>query len=219
MTYSRRDNKFAGRYNFLGSAPGEDAPACAELLRVSQGDRLIEFGCGNGDFLAAALGTVDSAVGVDISANRLAQAALRFKGDARVELIKSALLDFDPGQRTFTKGLSRKTLRLLTDKEKNRFFGKIGASFSPGALFLIEDLVLDFERAELDINRPGLMKDCAAYYGASWERRKKEVTAWFKQEYPEGIKAWTAALQAGGFGIIRRIRKTPFYGSLLAERQ
>ncbi|MBU2573368.1 MAG: class I SAM-dependent methyltransferase, partial [Elusimicrobia bacterium] len=190
MTESRKENKYAGRYNFLGSAPEDEVLACAELLRVSPGDRVVEFGCGNGDFLAAALKTADSAVGVDVSANRLGQAALRFKGDARVELVKSPLLEFDPvrlKRRTFTKGLARKTLRLLTDREKARFFAKIGPSFAPGALFLIEDLVLDFERADLDLNWPGLMKNCAAHYGASWERRKKEVTAWFKQEYPEGI--------------------------------
>ena len=63
------------------------------------------------------------------------------------------------------------------------------------------------------------MKDCAAHYGASWERRKNEVTAWFKQEYPEGLKAWTAALNAGGFQLLKRVRKTPFQSALLLEKR
>lgn len=219
MLDNDKDNKFAGRYNFLGAAPGEDIRACAELLKIAPGDKVIEFGCGAGEFLAAALAAgADGVVGVDASANRLEQARLRLKGDARAELVRSSLLDFDPEKRIFTKGLARKTLRLLTHKEKIRFFTKTGPGFAPGAMFLIDDLVLDFERSELDLNWPGLMKDCAAHYGASWERRKNEVTAWFKQEYPEGVRAWTTALNAGGFQLLKRVRKTSFLSALLFKK-
>ena len=219
MEENGKDKKHVARYNDLYAEPGEEFLKCAELLRLAPGDRVIDFGCGNGDFLAAALKTAGSAVGVDQAGSRLAAAARRFKGDSRVKLVKSPFLDFEPGGETFTKGFSRKALHHLTDREKTLFFAKTGKSFAPKALFLMEDIIFDFERPDLDRNWPGLMKDCAAYYGASWERREKEVVFCFRKEYPAGIKAWTAALAAGSFKILQRGRRSSFYGFLLAEKE
>jgi len=219
MEENREDKKYAARHNDLYSEPGEEFLKCAELLRLAPGDSVIDFGCGNGDFLAAALKTAGSAVGVDPAGSRLAAAALRFKGETRVRLVNSSLLGFEPGSETFTKGFSRRALHVLTDREKTLFFSGTGKSFAPKALFLVEDFIFDFERIDLDRNWPGLMKDCAAYYGASWERRKKETVFCFRKEYPAGIKAWTSALAAGGFKVIQRGRRSSFYGFLLAEKE
>jgi len=219
MEENREDKKYAARHNDLYAEPGEEFLKCAELLRLATGDRVVDFGCGNGDFLEAALKTAGSAVGVDPSRSRLERAALRFKGDARVKLVNSPLLGFEPGPEIFTKGFSRKALNILTDREKTLFFSRTGKIFAPKALFLVEDFIFDFERADLDRNWPGLMKDCAAYYGASWERRKNETIFCFKKEYPAGIKTWTSALAAGGFKVIHRGRRSSFYGSLLAEKE
>ena len=219
MEENREDKKNAARHNDLYAEPGEEFLKCAELLRLVPDDRVVDFGCGNGDFMDAALKTAGRIVGVDQAGNRLERAALRFKGDARVKLVKSPLTGFEPGGETFTKGFSRKALHLLTDPEKKLFFAKAGKSFAPKALFLVEDFIFDFERIDLDRNWAGLMKDCAAYYGGSWERRKSETIFCFKSEYPAGIKAWTSALAAGGFKVVQRLRRSSFYGSLLAEKE
>jgi len=219
MEKDQENRRSPGRHNDLGASPLEELLKGVDLLRVAPGDRVIDLGCGNGEFLAAALRTAESAVGVDVSKNRLDQAALRFKGDSRVELIRSPLLDFEPGGKTFTKGFSHKALHTLTDPEKHRFFAKIGKSFIPKALFLVIDGIFDFERSDLDSNWPGLMKDCAAYYGAAWERRKDGIIFSFRKEYPAGIKTWTSALAAGGFRVVKRERRSSFYGFLLAEKE
>jgi len=213
-----KDRDYAKHYNSLYATSAEEFAECAERLRVAPGDRVIDFGCGNGDFLAAALGTAASAVGVDISDSQLESAARRFKGDPRVQLVRSSFLDFSPGPRTFTRGFSRKALHHLTDEEKIRFFKKAGGFFEPKALFLLEDGVMDFERSELDANWDRLMKDFETYYGAKWEQKKNDVIFCYRQEYPAGIKAWTAALAAGGFSVINRERRSSFYGSLLAGK-
>jgi len=219
MEENREDKKYAGRHNDLYAEPGEEFLKCAELLRLVPGDRVADFGCGNGDFLDAALKTAGSALGVDPSRSRLERAALRFKGDTRVKLVNSPLPDFEPGPGTFTKGFSRRAMHGLTDREKTLFFSGTGRMFAPKSLFLLEEFIFDFERIDLDRNWTGLMKDCAAHYGASWERRKDETIFCFKKEYPAGIKAWTSALAAGGFRVVQRVRRSSFYGSLLAEKE
>lgn len=219
MEENWKDRRYVARYNSLYATPQEEFLKCAETLRLCPADRVIDFGCGNGDFLAVALKTVQAATGVDLSENQLAQAALRFKGRAGVQLAKSGFLEFQPGPGTFTKGFSRKALHHLTDAEKKTFFARAGRCFEKKALFLLEDGVFDFERTDLDRNWPGLMKDCEAYYGSAWERKKKDVSFCFRQEFPTGIKAWTAAFAAGGFKIIKRERRSSFYGSLLAEKE
>ncbi|OGS12680.1 MAG: hypothetical protein A2234_07875 [Elusimicrobia bacterium RIFOXYA2_FULL_58_8] len=214
-----KDREYAKHYNDLYATPATEFVKCAGRLRVAPGDRVIDFGCGKGDFLAAALQAGASATGVDMADEQLELAAQRFRGDARVELVKASFLDFSPGPRTFTRGFSRKALHHLTDEEKAVFFSKAGKYFKPKALFLLEDGIFDFERTGLDANWDRLMQDCAVFYGAAWDTKKKDVTFCFRQEYPTGIKAWTAALAAGGFRVLDLERRSSFYGSLLAEKE
>lgn len=212
------DRNYAARYNRVYATSAEEFSSCLEQLRLAPADSIIDFGCGNGEFLALALKTASAAVGVDISESQLEQAALRFKDDPRVSLVRAPFHDFTPAAGAFTRGFSRKALHHLSDTEKITFFGRIGPGFKPGALFLLEDGIFDFERSDLDANWPQLMKDCEEYYGASWEQKKADVTFCFKREFPTGIKAWTAALEAGGFEVAERGRRSSFYGSLLAKK-
>ncbi len=212
------DKDYSAHYNSLYATPAEEFRACLEKLSPGPSDMLLDLGCGNGEFLKLALAKVSGAVGVDLSDSQLGQAALRFKGDARVKLVKSAFLDFRPEPGAFTRGFSRKALHHLEDADKPVFFERLGRGFKPGALFLLEDGIFDFERSELELNWEALMKDCAAYYGAGWESKKADVSFCFRQEFPTGIKAWTAALDAGGFRVVERERRSSFYGSLLAKK-
>lgn len=212
------DKDYSAHYNRLYATPAEEFRACLEKLELGSSDFLLDLGCGNGEFLELALPGISGAVGVDMSDSQLEQAARRFKGDARVKLVKSAFLDFRPEPGAFTRGFSRKALHHLEDADKPVFFERLGRGFKPGALFLLEDGIFDFERSELERNWPALMKDCETYYGAGWESKKSDVSFCFRQEFPTGIKAWTAALAAGGFSVIARERRSSFYGSLLAKK-
>ena len=213
-----KSQDYAAHYNKLYATPAEEFQALAAILRLAPGDRIVDFGCGNGDFLQAAMRVASSGLGVDISDEQLALARRKFAGDSRVEFIKTPFLDFAPGPRTFTRGFSRKALHHLTDGEKAVFFAKVGPHFEPGSLFLLEDGIMDFERADLEANWDRLMNDCAAYYGDLWEQKKADVSFCFRSEYPAGIKAWTAAFAAGGFKLLNTSKKSSFYGSILAEK-
>ena len=218
MDWNWSDKNNASRYNSVYATPEEEFLACAARLRLAPGDSLLDLGCGNGEFLAVALRAVSSVTGVDVSEEQLALAAGRLKGDPRARLVKAAFTDLDEKPGAYSKGFSRKALHHLDDSQKTSFFRKLGPAFRPGALFLLEDGIFDFERADLEANWDALMRDCAAYYGAGWESKKADVAFCFRKEYPAGIKAWTAALEAGGFRVLKRERRSSFYGSLLAEK-
>ncbi len=214
------DQAYAAHYNRLYATPAQEFQACLERLELSGQDSLVDFGCGNGDFLALAADRVGSAVGVDLSGPQLEEARRKLQGRPRVEVVQSSFLDFDPGPRRFTKGFSRKALHHLTDAEKERFLQRIGPAFKAGALFLLEDgMFFGFEREELDQRWETLVAEAAAYYGDTWEAKKTDILHSFREEFPTGAGRWERMFQAAGFEVIERLPRCSFYGTLLAIKR
>jgi cyclopropane fatty-acyl-phospholipid synthase-like methyltransferase len=214
-----KDKDYAAHYNELYATPAEEFASCIELLELSPGDSLIDFGCGNGDFLLLASGKVKSAVGVDISGPQTEEAKKKLSGCPAAEVELSSFLDFAPGPRAFSKGFSRKALHHLTDTEKERFLLNIAPSFKPGALFLLEDgMFFDFPRADMEKHWDTLMTEAARYYGGGWEAKKKDIVHSFREEFPTGADEWVRIFEKAGFRITRRLPRCSFYGSLLAVK-
>lgn len=209
---------YVDRYNDIYAPAEKELLAAAELLELNADDDLVDFGCGKGDFIASTLRLVRSAVGVDASPHQIDGARHRFKNEPRVEILESAFLDFDPRGRAFTKGFSRKALHHLNDEEKKEFFARIGPGFSKGALFLVEDAIFDFPRAELEARWDKLTADAAGFYAQEWERKKEDILRTFKDEFATGEPEWLAAMAAGGFSKVRLERRASFYGLLLAQK-
>lgn len=213
------DKNYAAHYNKLFATPVQEFGACIEMLDLKADDSLIDFGCGNGDFLLLASEKVKSAVGVDISAAQVEEAKKKLTGRHGTEVLHSTFLDFAPEERTFTKGFSRKALHHLTDPEKEQFILKMAPAFKPGALFLLEDGMYEsFRRADLEKNWDKLMADAAAFYGASWEAKKKDLVHSFKEEFAPGTEEWVRIFEKAGFSIEKRLPKNSFYGTLLARK-
>lgn len=213
------DEDYAARYNRLYATPAEEFRACLELLDLSGEDSLVDFGCGNGEFLALAAGRVRSALGVDGSGPQMDEAERRLQGVPGVELVRSSFQDFRPGGRSFTRGFSRKALHHLDDAEKGRFLAAVGPAFRPGALFLLEDgMFFGFGRAELEERWEALMEEAARYYGATFEARREDLAHSFREEFPTGAEDWERLLAGAGFRVLRRIPRCSFYGTLLAVK-
>lgn len=219
MDQDWKEKNFVERYNALYGPAGADFAAAAELLALCPGDFLADFGCGDGAFLeyAARLGL--KAAGVDASLHQVQKAREKLRSNAKIEIVNSAFLDFDPGMRVFTKGFSRKALHHLDNAQKAVFFKNIGPAFGPGSLFLLEDGIFDFPRAELENRWAGLMIEAEKYYGAYWQAKRADVEYCFRSEFPAGAKEWAAAMAAGGFRPLRRVKKCSFYGSILAVKK
>lgn len=214
-----KSGEYAAHYNRLYATPAEEFAACADLLRLGPGDSLVDLGCGNGDFLLAAAPRVKRALGVDVSAPQAEEARRKLAALPNAEVVLSSFLDFDPAGRTFTRGFSRKALHHLTDAEKEAFLLKLAPAFEPGALFLLEDgMYAEFGRDGLDRNWDRLMADAAAFYGAAWPAKKKDLVHSFREEFAPGTADWIRIFGKAGFRIIENRPKNSFYGTLLAVK-
>lgn len=214
------DEAYAAHYNRLYATPPEEFRACLERLHLTGEDSLVDFGCGNGDFLALAAERVRTALGVDVSGPQVDEAERKLKGRPGVEILRTGFLDFDPGPRRFTRGFSRKALHHLTDPEKDRFLARVGPAFLPGALFLLEDgMFFGFERGDLEQNWDALVGEAAAYYGEAWEAKKADILHSFREEHPTGAAEWERIFARAGFQVVERLPRCSFYGTLLAIKR
>lgn len=177
-------------------------------------DTLVDFGCGNGEFLYFAAPLVKTALGVDESAVQLELAREKNAANANVSFLRAKFEDALPDGLIFTKGSARKSLHHLTDENKARFFKRAGGSFARDARFIIEDAVLDFELKELGRNLIRLDEAAANYYGARWPDIKPHFMQMFETEFPASLSTWKAAAAEGGFELASHTARTCFYGIL-----
>jgi len=213
-----RSEGFVSHYNRLYGPGRAEVAAYLARLRLVPGDVFVDFGCGQGDMLAVAAETVQTVVGVDVSPQQLALARERLEGRSGARLIESAFLDFRWDGEPFTKGAARKALHHLDDQQKGEFLRQVAPHFAPGALFILEDGVFDFDRAELEARMPAVLEEAAVYYQDAWEAKRKDFVECLRHEFPTGRNAWEGAFAGAGFEIVDRWQASSFYGGLLARK-
>jgi SAM-dependent methyltransferase len=211
---------YVSHYNDNYSTSLSEFLKLSEYLNIGKGDILIDFGCGNGQFLESCSDRISLGIGVDCSLDQVLSAKKRLEFHPHIKVLRSSFLDFKSDGLKFTRGFSRKALHHLDDMEKIVFFKNIGKDFVEGSFFLIEDgIFFNFERDELDLHWNELIREASEYYGSSWEKKQKDVEDCFRFEFPTGINAWNSALTEAGFAIIETRRYSNFYGSILAQKK
>lgn len=188
-------------------------------LELGPDDVFIDFGCGNGSALSFAASRCKRVIGVDIAAQQLDMARRQLAGFTNVTLMQTPFMKCRLEDETLTCGSSRKALHHLTDTEKVTFFAMIGKRFVPGARFVIEDAIFDFNRSELDRQMPLVLADAEKWYGDRWPQVKNDFLITIKDEFATGLDAWTEALRAGGFRLTERRRRTCFLSHLTAIKE
>lgn len=226
MSESWRGASLPQHYNRLYAFSDAEIAGYLAPLEFSPEDVFIDFGCGNGAAVAAAFPLVKHVIGVDVSGPQLelargalAAAAAAASMPASGEIRECDFLQFEPGSERYSKGASRKALHHLTDPQKADFFKRIGPAFPSGALFYIEDGMLDHDRSRLEEQIPAIVADAAPYYGERWPAIREDVLNTFRNEFPTSRKAWMNALRAGGFEPVLVWRRTCFYGGILARKE
>lgn len=196
-----------------------EARALIGRLGLGPDDVFVDFGCGLGDMVFLAARRARKAVGVEPAAQGAAAARERFRGIPNVDIVQAGLLEFRHSGEPFTRGFARGSLRRLDDALKCEFFGSVSTMFKPGSLFLLEDLVFDFDRAELGERTDELLEEASRFYGHAWEARKPGFLHSLQHEFPTGFNDWSTALDEGGFRVQDRWQTCSFYGGILARRK
>ncbi|MCX5795203.1 MAG: class I SAM-dependent methyltransferase [Elusimicrobia bacterium] len=214
-----KDAGFVAHYNALYGLSEAEARPYLDRLALNRADSLVDFGCGDGSFLAWAAPLAGRALGVDGSARQAGLAREKLRRLPHVEVVESGFLDCGLAGRTFSKGFSRKALHHLTDPQKLEFLRRVGPFFSPGALFLLEDGIFPFERAQLEAHMPQVMEEGAAYFADAWPAKRDDFLHMMREEFPTGAGFWSAAFEAAGFRVAERWQKNCFLGGLLARKE
>jgi cyclopropane fatty-acyl-phospholipid synthase-like methyltransferase len=215
-----KDKNYVDVYNrnFILSSCEKDY--FVEMLELNEDDSLIDFGCGNGDFLIEVCNRVKYGWGFDISEYQLNEVDKKIvdKKIKNIKLIRSAFQDIYLGRMQFDKGFSRGALHHITDKEKYFFFNKISKSFRKGSRFLIYDIIYTFCKKDVIGNLPIMLKDAELYYGDQWEMKKHEVIRGWLNEHGTDYKTWKNILLEAGFKTLYVESETSFIHLILAEK-
>lgn len=214
-----QDPDFVAHYNAHYSLSPADMRPYLERLAFEPTDALVDFGCGDGTFLAAAAPLVSRALGVDVSAHQSGLARTRLRDLKNVEVVVSDFLKFETAGRRFTKGFSRKALHHLPDPDKAAFLKRISACFAPGSRLLLEDAMFTFERAELERRMPEVLRDARIYFADAWDIKQGDFLHSLREEFPTGQAFWAAACEAAGWRVIERWNHNCFLGGLLVRRE
>ncbi|MCR5662198.1 MAG: class I SAM-dependent methyltransferase [bacterium] len=218
------DKDYVDYYNRNYASTEEEFKFFAERLELGTNDRLIDFGCGNGDFLAICAPLAKSVTGVDLPGPQADIASERLAQFSNAEIIASPFTEVDLGERVFTKGFSRKALHHLTDPEKLAFIKNISANFALGALFWLEDGIfydiggINATVEDIKAHLPELEKEAAAYYGDSWELKRGDILRSFLEEFPATADYWEHCFRNAGFELIGKYPRCSFFGGMMFRR-
>jgi trans-aconitate methyltransferase len=129
-----------------------------DLLALSSGDQVLEFGCGPGFAVAAAVARVSAGrvVGVDHSAVMIAQATARNRravADGRVELVLGGLDRLATYAGRFDKAWSVNVIQFLPDK--TAALAALMATLRPGAVLAVTYMPRHRDATAADARRIG----------------------------------------------------------------
>lgn len=214
------NDEYVAYYNKNYATEADYFKQCLNLLKIDSDDTLIDFGCGNGEFLSLAAPIAQKVYGLDISKLQIELTSQNLSPYPNTELICSSFTAYKPQPNTFSKGFSRKALHHLTDAEKAIFAQNIGPAFKNGALLYIEDgIFFEFERPQLQENWEKLKEQAAQYYGEAWKTKEHDVMNSFLNEFPCGVKYWQSCLEEVGFKLIGLMPKCSFYGGIMLQKR
>lgn len=179
-----------------------DLDGALELLRrngLGSDTTLVDLGCGTGLLAIAAAAEARRVVGVDPSPAMLEVA--RRRSDA-VEWVRAGFLTYehvgDPPQLVH----SRHALHHLPDFWKGIALARIHDLLAPGGVFLVRDLVYDFEPREAHARIEAWFETAAPTTAEGWTRNELEEHV--RGEYSTFAWLLESLLAHAGFEVLER---------------
>lgn len=107
------------------------------LAREARGGRLLDYGCGDGTFIALTHGLFSHALGVDVDAAQLAECRRRLGGLERVDFLQAASLTADEHAGTYDLVTCMEVLEHCTDGERMRVIRELGRLCAPTGRIIV----------------------------------------------------------------------------------
>jgi 2-polyprenyl-3-methyl-5-hydroxy-6-metoxy-1,4-benzoquinol methylase len=109
----------------------------ARLAGAAQGGRLLDYGCGDGTFIALTDGTFREAVGADVDRGQLEECRRRFAGFDRVTFVTTRELEGDEHRGAYAVVTCMEVLEHCRDRERVRVLGELQRLAGPDGLVVI----------------------------------------------------------------------------------
>jgi SAM-dependent methyltransferase len=194
-----------------------DLDAALDLLRrhgLGPGNTLVDLGCGTGLLAAAAAAEARRVVGVDVSPTMLELA--RRRSDA-VEWVEAGFLTYEHEGDSPQLVHSRHALHHLPDFWKGVALARIHDLLAPGGVFVLRDLVYDFEPREIDVEIEEWLARAAPTPAEGWTRRELEEHV--RDEHSTFSWLLEQLLVRAGFEIVERDMVGGLYATYVCVRQ
>jgi SAM-dependent methyltransferase len=195
---------------------GLDLEAAIDLLRrhgLGHDTSFVDLGCGTGLLAAAAAAEARRVVGVDVSRAMLEIARRR---SGAVEWVEAGFLTYphsgDPPQLVH----SRNALHHLPDFWKGAAVARIHDLLAPGGVFVLRDLVYDFEPAETDNRVEEWLAGAAPTPEEGWTR--DELEEHVRDEHSSFSWLLEPLLARTGFEILERDVTAGIYATYVCRR-
>ena len=107
------------------------------MAEASRGGRLLDYGCGDGTFIALTHGLFAHATGADVDAAQLEECRRRLGSLERVEFIQSAALVSALNTAAYDVVTCMEVLEHCTDGERARVVGELGRLCRPGGRIIV----------------------------------------------------------------------------------
>ena len=109
----------------------------AQLSEVSRGGRLLDYGCGDGTFIALTHGTFSHATGADVDAGQLAECRRRLGSLSGIEFVQTASLMSVDHTAVYDLVTCMEVLEHCTDSERVRVIGELARLCGPNGRIIV----------------------------------------------------------------------------------
>jgi SAM-dependent methyltransferase len=193
-----------------------DLDDALELLRrngLGPDTTLVDLGCGSGLLAAAAASEARRVVGADPSPAMLELARSR---GGRVEWVDAGFLTYEHEGELPQLVHSRNALHHLPDFWKGVALARVHALLAPEGVFVLRDLVYDFEPSESDVRIEAWLEAAAPTAAEGWTREELETHV--RGEHSTFTWLLEPMLEQAGFAIRERDVAGGIYATYVAVR-
>lgn len=197
---------------------GDEAQTMRRLINLQQENRVLEIGCGTGEFSIELSRHCKQVVALDVSEGMLefAREKAKSKNRSNIQFIKGSFLTFEPDNGPFDAVVTQLALHHLPDFWKFIALQRISSMLKAGGRFYLKDVVFSSETLDFDCFISKLLQNIP-------EEVKDEVTKAYilhiKKEFSTFDWVIEGLIEKAGFRIEESFYENGFLGTYLCIKE